>query len=130
MQVRERGVPLIYTSNVSRIPLRLLGCLPTYNHISLCFYCLLRDLVRKARYVQLSSFNRQLFILTLKLVKIAPEGNVLPRAVKTMSYAARSRFKLDHAKPSYQQTRHGRTVPWTDHFVDEMKRGLIACRVM
>ncbi|KEZ41454.1 hypothetical protein SAPIO_CDS7590 [Scedosporium apiospermum] len=65
-----------------------------------------------------------------KLVKIAPKGNVLPRAVKTMSYAARSGFKLDHAKPSYQQTRHGRTVPWTDHFVDEMKRGLIACRVI
>lgn len=64
------------------------------------------------------------------LVKVSPQGNVLPKAAKTMGCAARSGFKLDHAKPSYQESHYGKTVPWSDNFVDEMKRGLIACRVM
>ena len=51
-------------------------------------------------------------------------------ATKTVLCAAKSGFKLDHAKQDYQQTHFGRTVPWTDQFVDEMKRGLLACRVM
>lgn len=40
------------------------------------------------------------------------------------------KFHADAAKPSYQEA-HGRKhkTPWNDHFVDELKRGLVACRV-
>ncbi|KAI1908922.1 peptide transporter ptr2 [Ophidiomyces ophidiicola] len=71
-----------------------------------------------------------LLIWAGKLVKISPQGNILPQAARTVICASKSGFKLDHAKPSYQQTHYGRTVPWSDHFVDEMKRGFIACRVI
>jgi POT family proton-dependent oligopeptide transporter len=30
----------------------------------------------------------------------------------------------------YQMEKHGNSVPWDDIFVEELKRGLIACRVM
>ncbi|KAI9047426.1 hypothetical protein LZ554_008870 [Drepanopeziza brunnea f. sp. 'monogermtubi'] len=63
-------------------------------------------------------------------VKLPPEGNVLPNAGKALMYAMRGGFKIDAAKPSVQLEKHGRTVPWSDHFIAELKRGLLACRVM
>jgi POT family proton-dependent oligopeptide transporter len=44
--------------------------------------------------------------------------------------AARNGFSLDHAKPEYQQQSNGVTVSWNDSFVEELKMGLHACRVM
>jgi POT family proton-dependent oligopeptide transporter len=44
--------------------------------------------------------------------------------------AARNGFRLDHAKEAYQLQKHGHGVPWDDGFIDELKGGLIACRVM
>lgn len=44
--------------------------------------------------------------------------------------AARNGFKLDHIKQSYQTERSEAVVPWDDSFIDELKRGLIACRIM
>ncbi|MCJ1270213.1 peptide transporter ptr2 [Lobaria immixta] len=40
------------------------------------------------------------------------------------------KFYADVAKPSYQEE-HGRKhkTPWSDHFIEELKRGLVACRV-
>lgn len=37
---------------------------------------------------------------------------------------------IDAAKPSYQEE-HGRKhkTPWTDQFIDEVKRGVVACKV-
>lgn len=37
---------------------------------------------------------------------------------------------IDAAKPSYQEE-HGRKhkTPWTDLFIEEVKRGLVACKV-
>ncbi|PQE29717.1 oligopeptide transporter protein [Rutstroemia sp. NJR-2017a WRK4] len=61
-------------------------------------------------------------------VKIPPNGNVLPKAGKALFYAARSGFNLDAAKADAQLEKHGRVVPWNDHFIAELKRGLIACR--
>lgn len=65
-----------------------------------------------------------------KFVKIDPQENVLPKATRTLICAAKNGFKLDHAKSSYQETRFGRAVPWSDSFVEEIKKGLLACRVM
>ncbi|KAI8157007.1 hypothetical protein K4K49_005986 [Colletotrichum sp. SAR 10_70] len=46
------------------------------------------------------------------------------------SRLARNGFNLDHAKQSYQTEAHGTSVPWGDKFVDELRRGLLACRVI
>ena len=63
-------------------------------------------------------------------VKVVPQGTVLPQAVRALTCAAKNGFKLENAKSSYQETHHGRTVPWSDQLVEELGRGLIACRVM
>jgi POT family proton-dependent oligopeptide transporter len=63
-------------------------------------------------------------------VKVVPQENILPKAVRALTIAARNGFNLDHAKNSYQIENHGRSVPWEDGFIDELKRGLVACRVM
>ncbi|KAH8588490.1 POT family-domain-containing protein [Bisporella sp. PMI_857] len=65
-----------------------------------------------------------------KLVRIPPQGNVLPKATKVLVRSCKSGFKLSNAKPEYQAMHYGQAVPWTDQFVDELKRGLIACRVI
>jgi POT family proton-dependent oligopeptide transporter len=65
-----------------------------------------------------------------KFVKGAPEENVLPKASRVLVCATRNGFKLDHAKSSYQESRFGRVMPWSDDFIEEMKKGLVACRVM
>ncbi|EIT77787.1 H+/oligopeptide symporter [Aspergillus oryzae 100-8] len=54
------------------------------------------------------------------LVQRPPSGSVLPQA---------SRAMMDEAKPEKQQEKHHRQVPWTDTFIDELKSGLLACRV-
>lgn len=63
-------------------------------------------------------------------VKFEPQGNVLPLAGQTMACAAKNGFNLDHAKATYQESRFGRMVPWSDRFVEEIRKGLVACRVM
>lgn len=73
------------------------------------------------------------FILTdtcVTKVKVVPHENVLPKAIQVLTIAARDGFKLDNAKRDYQMQKHGRTVPWDDEFVKELKQGLVACRVM
>ncbi|KAK4448499.1 POT family-domain-containing protein [Podospora aff. communis PSN243] len=77
------------------------------------------------------AFCLLLFLLWAgKLVKIVPQGSVLPQAARALTCAARNGFKLERAKQSYQKTHFGRTVPWSDRLVDELGRGLIACRVI
>jgi len=44
--------------------------------------------------------------------------------------AARNGFQLDHAKGAYQLQKTGHAVPWDDSFIEELKTGLMACRVM
>ncbi|KAH9883703.1 oligopeptide transporter [Xylariomycetidae sp. FL2044] len=65
-----------------------------------------------------------------RLVKLPPQANALPQAGRIMLYACRSRFSLSAADPEYQKTHHGRAVPWTSAFVQEIRRGLKACRVI
>lgn len=63
-------------------------------------------------------------------VKIVPRNSILPQAVWALVLAARSGFKLEHTKPSYQETHYQRSVPWSDRLVEELGRGLIVCRIM
>ncbi|KAI0893408.1 MFS general substrate transporter [Annulohypoxylon nitens] len=65
-----------------------------------------------------------------KLVKLPPEGNVLPHAGQVIGIALRSRFRLSAAYPEYQESHHSHSVPWTASFVDEIRRGLKGCRVI
>ncbi|KAK4174684.1 putative peptide transporter [Triangularia setosa] len=72
-----------------------------------------------------------LFLLWSKnLVKVKPQGNILPKAVRVLVCASKNGFKLERTKPSYQKTHHGKEVPWTNSFVEEMCRGMVACRVI
>ncbi|KAF4212575.1 hypothetical protein CNMCM8980_000756 [Aspergillus fumigatiaffinis] len=63
-------------------------------------------------------------------VRRPPSGSVLPQVGRAMLYGIREGFEMDGAKPQKQQEKHHRQVPWTDTFVDELKSGLLACRVL
>ncbi|KAI9745050.1 MAG: hypothetical protein M1818_001328 [Claussenomyces sp. TS43310] len=81
----------------------------------------------------LSSFSVAVVLLVLwrkDFVKHSPEGNAIPRASRVLLYAAKDRFRLDAAKRKFQHDRYQRSVPWDDRFVEEIKRALIACKVM
>lgn len=58
-----------------------------------------------------------------------PEGSVITNAFRVMGQMIKGR-KMDAAKPSYQAAL-GKTPTalWDDHFVDEVKRALVACQV-
>ncbi|OTB15089.1 hypothetical protein K445DRAFT_301706 [Daldinia sp. EC12] len=72
-----------------------------------------------------------LFILwNDRLTKLPPQSDVLPHAGKVLALAARSRFHLSAADPSYQSLHYSRTVPWTSAFVHEIRRGFRACRAV
>ncbi|GIJ88176.1 hypothetical protein Asppvi_007094 [Aspergillus pseudoviridinutans] len=62
-------------------------------------------------------------------VRRPASGSVLPQAGRAMVYGIREGFQMDEAKPQKQQEKHQRQVPWTDTFIDELKSGLLACRV-
>jgi proton-dependent oligopeptide transporter, POT family len=58
-----------------------------------------------------------------------PQGSVIMDAFRVIGQAIKNR-NLDAAKPSYQAAL-GKpvTTRWDDHFVDEVKRSLMACKV-
>lgn len=56
---------------------------------------------------------------------------VLGQAIKALSIAIRNGFNMDAAKSSYQIQNGGTAhITWDDQFVEELKRGLYACRVL
>ena len=63
-------------------------------------------------------------------IKTPHEGNVLPAATKIITCACRNGFQMAHAQPEYQIEHHQRTVPWSSQLVNEVTRGLQACRVL
>ncbi|KAE8829323.1 hypothetical protein HRS9122_09138 [Pyrenophora teres f. teres] len=56
-------------------------------------------------------------------------GDVTIPAAKVITCAMRHGFRMDRADPEYQLEKHGKTVPWTSQFVNEIARVLGACRV-
>ncbi|KAF1828645.1 oligopeptide transporter [Decorospora gaudefroyi] len=71
-----------------------------------------------------------LILFRSRLVRITPGKNCLPQALRVLNLAARSGFDLDRTKQSYQRQSRAVDVPWDDSFVDELKQGLLACRVI
>jgi len=54
-----------------------------------------------------------------------PQGSVILDAAKALTIAAKNGWKLDAAKPT-----HSPNVKWDDQFVNELKRALVACKVL
>ncbi|OAX80130.1 hypothetical protein ACJ72_05542 [Emergomyces africanus] len=58
-----------------------------------------------------------------------PKGSIITDAFKAIWVMIRNR-NMDAPKNSFQREHGGgRTFPWNDHFVDEVKRALVACQV-
>lgn len=58
-----------------------------------------------------------------------PQGSIITDAFKALWIMTINR-KMDAPKPSWQAEHGGgRTIPWDDHFIDELKRALVACKV-
>ncbi|KAF5545429.1 proton-dependent oligopeptide transporter POT family [Fusarium phyllophilum] len=77
-------------------------------------------------------FNVGIVTLVLRrktFVNRPPQGSVITDAFKALGMMIAAR-NTDAAKPSWREA-NGKTtvVPWNDHFVDELKRALRACKV-
>lgn len=59
-----------------------------------------------------------------------PQGSVITDAFKALWIMIINR-NMDAPKPSWQAEHRGSQaqLPWDDHFIDELKRALVACRV-
>ncbi|KAI5783693.1 putative MFS peptide transporter Ptr2 [Geopyxis carbonaria] len=57
-----------------------------------------------------------------------PDGTILSKAFKAVGHGIIGRFNMDAARPDMLAAR-GKHVPWDDHFIDELKTALVACRV-
>ena len=59
-----------------------------------------------------------------------PQGSVIPNAFKAIWIGLVNGRDMNAAKPSYQAA-HGQKykTPWSDTFIEELKRALVACRV-
>lgn len=61
-------------------------------------------------------------------VKRPPSGSVIPQAFRVLFMALKKK-NFDNAKPSIRAEQGEEDVPWTDLFVDEVRRAFIACKV-
>lgn len=62
-------------------------------------------------------------------VKRPPVGSVIPDSFKVLAIGVKNGFSLEGAKPSVRRENGQSEVGWTDTFVDEVKRAIIACKV-
>ncbi|KAM5355062.1 hypothetical protein ACJ41O_001708 [Fusarium nematophilum] len=77
-------------------------------------------------------FNLGIAVLVLRrktYVNRPPQGSIITDAFKAIGLMIASR-NMDAAKPSWREA-NGKTkvVPWNDHFIEELKRALRACKV-
>ncbi|KAK9456022.1 POT family-domain-containing protein [Dipodascopsis uninucleata] len=61
-------------------------------------------------------------------VKNPPKGSVIVDACKIIFIGIKNR-NLTVARPSYRSQNGFSSVSWSDHFVDEVSRGLVACKI-
>ena len=75
-------------------------------------------------------FGTSVLVLGRKFYVVRPpQGSIILNAFKAIGIMILRR-NMDAPKPSYiAQHGGGRTVPWSDHFIDELKRALVAMRV-
>ena len=58
------------------------------------------------------------------------ERSAISDSVRVSWCAVKHGFRMDAAKPSHQLRKHNFAVSWTESFVDELKLGLSACRML
>jgi POT family proton-dependent oligopeptide transporter len=64
-------------------------------------------------------------------MKASHKDNVIvPQAAKIVACAVRNGCRMNHAYPDYQLEHQQKVVSWTGSMVDELTRGLRACRVL
>lgn len=69
-------------------------------------------------------FGKKLYVVR------PPKGSIIPSAFKVMWIGLMNRGNLQAATKSHQESSGGRyRITWSDHFVEEIRRALIACRV-
>jgi proton-dependent oligopeptide transporter, POT family len=57
-----------------------------------------------------------------------PQGSIITDSFKVLGQMMANR-NSDAAKPSWRAANGKKPVPWSDHFVEEVKRALRACKV-
>ncbi|KAJ4363370.1 peptide transporter ptr2 [Neocucurbitaria cava] len=63
-------------------------------------------------------------------VRIPHKNNAIPQATKIIICAVRNGFRMERTNPEYQLEHHHKKVTWSNRLVDELTRGLRACRVL
>lgn len=53
----------------------------------------------------------------------------MPKVAAALRYGISGGFQMDAAKPD-AQLQHGRQVPWSDSFIEDIKQSLFTCRVL
>ncbi|KAJ5374490.1 Proton-dependent oligopeptide transporter family [Penicillium concentricum] len=69
-------------------------------------------------------FGRKYFVRDL------PTSNIMLQVCTALKCGITGGFKMNAAKPDAQLHQHGRQVPWTDSFIEEIERSLLTCRVL
>lgn len=62
-------------------------------------------------------------------IKKPPMGSVIPDSLRVVIMSCKNGFKLDECKPSVREASGKPPVPWSDLFVEEVRRSLYACSV-
>ncbi|KAF3482143.1 PTR2-domain-containing protein [Arthroderma uncinatum] len=58
-----------------------------------------------------------------------PEASFRAKLLSALACAIKGGFNLDAAQPEAQLEKHGRTVPWDNQFIEDLRQALKACRV-
>lgn len=66
----------------------------------------------------------------ISVVRNPPSGALLAKAAHALWLAAKGGFPMNSAKPEAQEADHKFIVPWDDRFIEELKLGLFACRIL
>lgn len=66
----------------------------------------------------------------ISVVRNPPSGALVAKAAHALWLAAKGGFRMDSAKPEAQEADHKFIVPWDDRFIEELKLGLFACRIL
>lgn len=74
------------------------------------------------------SLHYPLKLLTAIVVR-PPNGSIVIKAMRVLWIGMKSGGNLEAARPAFMEER-GVPVPWDNVFVDELKRALVACRVL
>lgn len=68
-------------------------------------------------------------MLLMDLDHRKPEANFRKKLVNALSCAIKGGFDLNAATPRAQLEKHGRTVPWDDQYIEDLRQALQVCKV-